>query len=70
DLEWVSAPGDDCLVLRRPASDADPHVLVAMNLGDSPALVAAREVLASSGGALEPGKDGFWLPVDTAAWLR
>ena len=70
DLEWVSAPGDDCLVLRRPAGDADPHVLVAMNLGDSPALVAAREVLASSGGALEPGEDGFWLPADTAAWLR
>ena len=44
---WVSAPGDTCLVLRRPAGDEDPHVLVAMNLGDSPALVRATEVLAS-----------------------
>ena len=70
DLHWVSDPGDTCLVLRRPAADEDPHVLVAMNLGDSPALVPATEVLASSGAAPEPGDGGFWLAPDTAAWLR
>ena len=41
DLHWVSDPGDTCLVLRRPAGDEDPHVLVAMNLGEHPALVPA-----------------------------
>ena len=45
-------------------------MLVAMNLGDSPALVRATEVLASSGPAPEPGDGGFWLAPDTAAWLR
>ncbi len=45
-------------------------MLVAMNLGDSPALVPATEVLASSGAAPEPGDGGFWLAPDTAAWLR
>ena len=67
---WVSEPGDACLVLRRPAPDEDPHVLVAMNLGDSPALVRATEVLASSDATPEPGDGGFWLAPDTAAWLR
>ncbi len=70
DLHWISAEDDPCLVLRRPAADEDPHVLVAMNLGDSPAFVPATEVLASSGPALEPGDGGYWLPPDTAAWLR
>jgi alpha-glucosidase len=70
DLHWVSEPGDTCLVLRRPAGDEDPHVLVAMNLGDTPALVTATEVLVSSAAAPEPGEDGFWLAPDTAAWLR
>jgi hypothetical protein len=45
-------------------------MLVAMNLGGSPAFVRASAVIASSGPALEPGEDGFWLPPDTAAWLR
>jgi alpha-glucosidase len=70
DLHWVSEQGDACLVLRRPAADEDPHVLVAMNLGDSPALVQATEVLACSGAAPEPGDGGFWVAPDTAAWLR
>ncbi len=70
DLHWISAPGDACLVLRRPADDEDPHVLVAMNLGDSPAFVGATEVLASSGAPPEPGDGGYWLAPDTAAWLR
>ena len=70
DLHWVSEPGDTCLVLRRPAGDEDPHVLVAMNLGDGPALVPATEVLVSSGAAPEPVEGGFRLAPDTAAWLR
>ena len=75
DLEWVSRPVDTCLVLRRPGGDSEPHVLVAMNLGAEPAFVGADEVLLSSGPAPEPGTDddgaaGFWLPADTAAWLR
>jgi alpha-glucosidase len=70
ELAWVSAPGDTCLVLRRPAADGDPDVLVAMNLGESPALVRGSEVLACSGADPQPGDDGFWLPPDTAAWLR
>jgi alpha-glucosidase len=69
DLHWISEPGDTCLVLRRPADD-DPHVLVAMNLGDTPALVRATEVLATSGPALQDGDGGFWLPPDTAALMR
>jgi alpha-glucosidase len=72
DMQWVSRPGDDCVVLRRPAGDTDPHVLVAMNLGSAPALVDAEQVLLSSG--TEPTADasggGFWLAPDTAAWLR
>ena len=70
DMTWVSAPGDSCLVLRRPAGEHEPHVLVAMNLGEAPALVPAAEVLASSSGALEPTQEGIRLPPDTAAWLR
>jgi alpha-glucosidase len=71
DMHWISAPDDPCLVLRRPAEDSDPHVLVAMNMGEVPVLVEASELLISSAGALaaEPGV-GFWLPPDTAAWLR
>ena len=67
DLDWVSAPGDTCLVLRRPAGDEDPHVLVAMNLGDSPALVShAGSVIASSRPALQAGAPTvFWLPPGT-----
>lgn len=70
DMEWISRPGDTCVVLRRPAGDADPHVLVAVNLGSEPALVVADEVLITSGAALEPVDEGFLLPPDTAAWLR
>ncbi len=70
DLEWVSGPEDSCVVLRRPAGDADPHVIVAMNLGDAPALVEAGEVVLSSGAEPEPAEGGFWLAPDTAAWLR
>jgi len=85
-MTWVSAPDDPCLVLRRPAEADEPHVLVAINLGEVPALVRASEVLISSGDALEraggnsqqptQGGDredavaGYWLPPDTAAWLR
>jgi hypothetical protein len=70
-MEWISAPDDPCRVLRRPAEDADPHVLAAMNMGDSPVVVEAAELLISSVGPLaaEPGV-GYWLPPDTAAWLR
>jgi alpha-glucosidase len=72
DLHWLSPPDATCLVLRRPADDADPHVLVAMNLGDQPAVVAAESVVLSSGADLAPSPDGtgFVLPPDTAAWLR
>jgi alpha-glucosidase len=70
ELAWVSAPGDTCLALRRPAADGDPDVLVAMNLGESPALVRGSAVLACSGADPQPGDGGFWLPPDTAAWLR
>ncbi len=69
DLHWVSEPGDETLVLRRPAEDADPHVLVAMNLGEQPAVVAAGELLAASG-PVTAVAGGFELPPDTAAWLR
>jgi alpha-glucosidase len=70
DMAWVSEPSDSCLVLRRPAGDADPHVLVSLNLGSEPALVPADEVLLSSGADPVPDADGFWLAPDTAAWLR
>ncbi len=72
DMHWVSRPGEDCLVLRRPAGDLDPHVLVAMNLGTEPALVAGTQVLLSSGPDPEHDDDagGYWLAPDTAAWLR
>jgi alpha-glucosidase len=72
DLDWLSRPGDDCLVLRRPAGDTEPHVLVALNLGTRPALVRATEVLLTSGAELAADEedDGFWLAPDTAAWLR
>jgi alpha-glucosidase len=70
DLQWVSPPESTCLVLRRPAGDVDPHVVVAMNLGDAPALVEGTEVLLTSGAELEPADGGFLLPPDTAAWLR
>ncbi|MDH3958433.1 MAG: glycoside hydrolase family 13 protein [Actinomycetota bacterium] len=70
DLMWVSEPGDTCLVLRRPAPDSDPDVLVAMNMGNAPSLVAATEVIAFSGDHPEPGDGGFWLMPDTAAWLH
>ncbi|HEX6888958.1 MAG TPA: glycoside hydrolase family 13 protein [Candidatus Nanopelagicales bacterium] len=72
DLHWLSAPDATCLVLRRPADDADPHVLVTMNLSDQPAVVVAESVVLSSGADLAPSPDGtgFVLPPDTAAWLR
>lgn len=70
DMTWASDPRDTCLVLRRPAGGADPHVLVALNLGSQPALVAADEVLLSSGADPVRSADGFWLAPDTAAWLR
>jgi alpha-glucosidase len=71
DLTWVSGLTDACLVLRRPAGAGDPHVLVAMNLGDTPAVVDAESVLLTSAGDLEPAEGGgFVLPPDTAAWLR
>jgi alpha-glucosidase len=70
DLAWVSGLTDACLVLRRPAGSEDPHVLVAMNLGDAPAVVEAEAVLLTSAGELEPAPGGFVLPPDTAAWLR
>jgi hypothetical protein len=59
-------------VLRRPAGDTEPHVLVAMNLGTLPALVTATEVLLTSGAdpVPDPQAAGFWLAPDTAAWLR
>jgi len=70
DLGWISEPDDPCLVLRRPAEETDPHVLVAVNMGEAPALVEATEVVLSSGRDPAPGRGGFWLPPDTAAWLR
>jgi alpha-glucosidase len=71
DLEWMSAPDAHCLVLRRPAGDTDPHVLVAMNLGDATAVVEATTVVLTSGAELAVAPDGgFLLPPDTAAWLR
>lgn len=70
DMEWLSRPGSACLVLRRPAGSSDPHVLVALNLGPEPALVAAEEVLISSGADPEPADGGFLLAPETAAWLR
>ena len=78
ELAWVSDPGDPCLVLRRTASEDDPlvvgatvePVLVAMNLGEQPALVSAVHCLAASDPGVQPGEGGFWLPPDTAAWLR
>jgi alpha-glucosidase len=69
-MTWISEEDDPCLVLRRPAGDADPHVLVALNLGSQPALVLADEVLLSSGADPVPAEDGFWLAPDTGAWLR
>jgi len=72
DMSWVSDPGEACLVLRRPADGSDPHVIVAMNLGTRPALVAASQVLLSSGAdpVADADGQGFWLAPDTAAWLR
>ncbi|MGB8020525.1 MAG: glycoside hydrolase family 13 protein [Candidatus Nanopelagicales bacterium] len=70
DLSWMSRPQDTCLALRRPADGSDPHVIVALNMGDEPALVAACEVLLSSGSDPEPADGGFWLAPDTAAWFR
>jgi alpha-glucosidase len=72
DLEWLSEPDDPCLVLLRPRAGEDPHVVVAMNMGEEPALVAADEVLICSGPpiAADGAGGGFWLPPDTAAWLR
>ena len=62
DLHWVSAPGDTCLVLRRPADDEDPHVLVAMNLGTTPRSCRRPRSCCPAGPDPEPGDDGFWLP--------
>jgi hypothetical protein len=45
-------------------------VLVAMNIGDAPAVIEADSVLLSSGAGLEPAPGGYVLPPDTAAWLR
>ena len=85
DLQWISDEGEDCLVLRRTAAPDDPlvagepapHVLIAMNLGEAPAFVAAGELLAASSPAVVPGpapagvdSAGYCLPPDTAAWLR
>jgi alpha-glucosidase len=70
DLHWLSGRDDPCLVLRRPADGSDPHVVVAMNLGEEPALVAATELLLCSGADAQPGDGGWWLAPDTAAWLR
>ncbi len=69
DLHWISDPGDGCLVLRRPADDADPHVVVAMNMGDELAVVAGSELLVASG-PVTPVAGGFAIPPDTAVWLR
>lgn len=70
ELQWVSDPSSECLVLRRPAGDLDQHVLVAMNLGTQPAVVQAAEAILSSGADLQRVPGGFLLPPDTAAWLR
>lgn len=70
DLMWVSPADADCLVVRRPAGDTEPHTLVAMNLGAADALVRADEVLLSSGPELEAVQGGYLLPPDAAAWLR
>jgi alpha-glucosidase len=85
DLQWISEEGVDCLVLRRTAAPDDPlvaaepapHVLIAMNLGETSTFVAAAELLAASSPAVVPGpapagvdSAGYWLPPDTAAWLR
>ena len=59
-----------CLTLRRPAGDTDPHVIVALNLGSDPAVVAAHEVILASGADPTPTEGGFVLAPDSAAWLR
>jgi alpha-glucosidase len=68
-LQWLSDPDDPCLVLRRPADGSDPHLIVAMNMGEQVARVPADEVVLASG-PIERADGGVRLPPDTAAWLR
>ncbi len=68
DLEWVSDPGADCLVLRR--GEGADAVLVAVNMGRRPADVPAGHLLLASHPSVRPVRGGLRLPPDTAAWMR
>lgn len=78
ELEWISEPGDTCLVMRRTAAPGDPLVAdvtaapvqVAINMGEAPVLVNAQDVLLASGPGVDPDQGGYRLPPDTTAWLR
>lgn len=66
---WLSAPADDCQVIRRPGDADDEDVLVAVNAGGADAVVPGTRVLLTSGPNLAAADGGFVLPPDTAAWL-
>ena len=41
-----------------------------MNMGEGAVLVDGVDLLLSSDGPVTRDGDGYWLPPDTAAWLR